>query len=190
MTVRDYTKKYFPYAAAVAERYGLPVDVILTQSGLESGWGEKAFGNNFFGIKVGKSWTGEKQLLWTYEYINGKKTFIQSWFRKYPSIIEGWLDYGRLITSNKRYHAAVAEYRRTGNSITYIYMIAAAGYATKPTYATDLINTLYSVRKYMPYYTVQRAGLGGLLVLALLGIGGYFFIKKQKENDKENSDNH
>lgn len=191
MSWKEYVLAFAPLAFEIADRYGLPADVLLAQSGLETKQGSNAFGNNFFGIKAGKSWTGAKQLLWTTEYINGKKTAVQAWFRAYPTAFAGWSDYGRLVTSANRYRKAIVGYRRTGNSIQYIYDIAAAGYATSPTYAKKLITSLYTVRKYLPLYRGQRAGFGGLLVLALLGVGGYYLMKKkQKENDKEDPENY
>lgn len=190
MSWKEYVIAFAPLAFEIADRYGLPADVLLAQSGLETKQGSNAFGNNFFGIKAGKSWTGTKQLLWTTEYIKGKKTAVQAWFRAYPTPFSGWSDYGQLITSANIYRKAILGYRRTGDSIQYIYDIAAAGYATSPIYAKSLITSLFTVRKYFPLYRGQRAGFGGLLVLALLGVGGYYLIKKQKENDKEKTDNH
>lgn len=190
MSWKEYVIAFAPLAFEIADRYGLPADALLAQSGLETGRGSNAFGNNFFGIKAGKNWTGAKQLLWTTEYINGKKTVVQAWFRAYPTPFAGWNDYGRLVTSANIYRKAFLGYRRTGDSIQYLYDIAAAGYATSPIYAKSLITSLYIVRKYLPLYRGQRAGFGGLLVLALLGGGIYYLIKKQKENDKENFDNH
>lgn len=190
MSWKEYVIAFAPLAMEIADRYGLPADALLAQSGLETGRGSNAFGNNFFGIKAGKSWTGAKQLLWTTEYIKGKKTVVQSWFRAYPTPFAGWNDYGRLVTSASIYRKAFLGYRRTGDSVQYLYDIAAAGYATSPIYAKSLITSLYTVRKYLPLYRGQRAGFSGLLVLALIGGGVYYFIKKQKENGKESSDNY
>lgn len=191
MSWKEYVIAFAPLAFEIADRYGLPADALLAQSGLETGRGSNAFGNNFFGIKAGKNWTGAKQLLWTTEYIKGKKTAVQAWFRAYPTPFAGWNDYGRLVTSANIYRKAFLGYRRTGDSVQYLYDIAAAGYATSPIYTKSLITSLFTVRKYLPLYRGQRAGFGGLLVLALLGVGGYYLMKKkQKENDKENSENY
>lgn len=46
---------------------GVPALVTLVQAALESGYGQHAPGNNFFGIKAGSSWTGNTQKLKTWE---------------------------------------------------------------------------------------------------------------------------
>lgn len=150
MTVRDFTNKYSVVAIDVAGRYGLPADVVLTQAGAESGWGVYAYGNNFFGIKADSSWKGERQELWTKEFIGGQYVRVKSWFRKYASVEASFEDYCKFIRGNKRYSRAVADYAVKGDSVLYIRQIAAAGYATAPDYATKLINTLNSVLRYMP----------------------------------------
>jgi len=150
MQIKDFVNKYWQSAVKCANYYTLPLPVILTQAGLESGWGESLYGNNFFGIKADASWKGDKQLLWTYEYINGVKTRVQSYFRKYATPEESFMDYGAFIYGNKRYQAARETYKIDGNMHGYIDRIAAAGYATAPDYASSLKATLANVMKYLP----------------------------------------
>ena len=129
--------------------YGLPADVVLTQAGLESAWGKAVYGNNFFGIKANPSWKGQTQLLGTSEFVGGKYVRVKRAFRKYSTPEESFVDYCKFIVGNRRYNTAVAKYKASGDSEQYCRDIAAAGYATAPDYATKLINTLRSVRKYM-----------------------------------------
>lgn len=145
--MKNFIKKYAQSAYNVALRYGLPFDVILTQAGLESGWGINAYGFNFFGIKANSAWHGQRQLLWTREYNPKTKQYerVQSWFRKYASAEESFEDYGKFITSNARYRTAVETYKLNGDSVQYINNIANAGYATAPNYAASLIATLKNV---------------------------------------------
>ncbi|MGL4583347.1 MAG: glucosaminidase domain-containing protein, partial [Flavobacterium sp.] len=58
-----FVDTYLPSALTVEKKTGLNHIVILAQAALESAWGLKAVGNNFFGIK----WTGkgDKQLITT-----------------------------------------------------------------------------------------------------------------------------
>jgi tape measure domain-containing protein len=59
--------------------------LMAAQAALESGNGKHAPGNNFFGIKAGKSWTGDTQRLWTTEEVNGQNVRMRQNFRKYAS---------------------------------------------------------------------------------------------------------
>ena len=44
-----------------------------TQSAMETGWGKSVKGNSYFGIKAGKSWTGDTVTFVTHEVVGGKK---------------------------------------------------------------------------------------------------------------------
>lgn len=69
--------------------------VTAAQAAIESNYGESglsADGNNFFGIKAGKSWKGDKKLYWTTEIENGKKVRKQQYFRTYATPEEGIAD--------------------------------------------------------------------------------------------------
>lgn len=149
MRIEDFVKKYKKNAVGVAERYGLPAAVVLTQGGLESAWGAAAYGNNFFGIKANAAWNGQTQLLGTSEFVGGKYVRVKRAFRKYSTPEESFVDYCKFIVGNRRYNTAVARYKQSGDSEQYCRDIAAAGYATAPDYADKLIRTLQSVRKYM-----------------------------------------
>jgi len=48
----DFVQKFTPIAQAISAKTGLPVDYIIAQAGLETGWGTSsaAKNNNFFGI--------------------------------------------------------------------------------------------------------------------------------------------
>ena len=149
MRIESFVKQYENIANISALMYGLPADVVLTQGGLESAWGSAAYGNNFFGIKANPSWKGQTQLLGTSEFVGGKYIRVKRVFRKYSTSEESFVDYCKFIVGNRRYSAAVARYKQSGDSEQYCRDIAAAGYATAPDYADKLIRTLQSVRKYM-----------------------------------------
>lgn len=67
LSVKQYVQKYLPYAIEASKITGVPALVILIFAAVESAFGKHAPGNNFFGVKAGKSWTGAIQLLKTFE---------------------------------------------------------------------------------------------------------------------------
>jgi peptidoglycan hydrolase-like protein with peptidoglycan-binding domain len=66
--------------------------VMAAQAAIESGYGEKAPGNNYFGIKAGKSWNGATQQLTTHEVVDGKRVKTKANFRSYDSPEDGIAD--------------------------------------------------------------------------------------------------
>jgi flagellum-specific peptidoglycan hydrolase FlgJ len=116
MKPSEFTIKYYPLA--MQDLSGVPPLLTMGQSALESGWGEHAPQNNFFGIKIGSSWTGKKQLLVTHEILNvpdakfpvvisvlplnnGKYSYkIEDWFRAYDTPLEAFQDHSALLLKN------------------------------------------------------------------------------------------
>jgi hypothetical protein len=66
--------------------------VTAAQAALESDYGKKAPGNNYFGIKAGKSWHGATQDLTTHEVVGGKRVKLKQKFRSYATPEEGIAD--------------------------------------------------------------------------------------------------
>lgn len=60
--------------------------VMASQAALESNYGQSAPGNNIFGIKAGKSWTGDTQVLTTHEGSGENRVKTKATFRAYPSV--------------------------------------------------------------------------------------------------------
>ena len=156
-----FISKYLPYAEQMQEKTGVPALVALAQSALETGWGSVVPGNMMFGMKAGKSWKGEKQLLQTKEYHStdkvqypvvirieklrtGKyKYWIKDYFRKYKSPYYSFLDYARLLTRT-RYQKA---FQYKDDPIAFAREIAKAGYATDPNYFTMLRSLINKIKK-------------------------------------------
>ncbi len=117
-------------AQKVEEQYGIPWQVCLAQSSLESNYGKRALGKNFFGIKAQKGYLKEVQTFTTHEYENGIKVPKKGeMFRKYNSIAESFNDYGRFLKQNSRYRPAFAH---KDNPRKFLEGIIGAGYATTP----------------------------------------------------------
>jgi flagellum-specific peptidoglycan hydrolase FlgJ len=117
----------------------IPASVTIAQAALESGWGRKAPGNNLFGIKADKSWTGPVVEFDTHEVIKGKSVPIVAKFRAYANWADCLVDRGKFLLTNKRYAPA---FLHSDNAEQFTLAIAAAGYATDPNYAAKVIATI------------------------------------------------
>ena len=141
---------------------------ILAQAALESGWGERGVGNNFFGIKVPKNLVSstpneKKQLLFTTEVLNsptpnpqqfpkiisiskrtdGKWLYrVQDWFRKYDTPEECFTDHAQFFFRNKRYAKALEV---KADPYKFAEEVAKAGYATAPNYAKILKDVIQTI---------------------------------------------
>lgn len=130
----DYQKKFIesvqPYADKVAKETGLDPRLVIAQAALESDWGRKAPGNNFFGVK-GAAGAPDSQMLDTQEADStGKLSPTKAPFRTYGSVAESFDHYGKTITENSRY----APVRSAKDLEAQIEAIGKSGYATDPNY--------------------------------------------------------
>ncbi len=67
LTPTQYILDRYKYAKEVNNECGVPVLSMLAHSGIETGFGKHAPGNNHFGMKAGSSWHGDIQLLHAFE---------------------------------------------------------------------------------------------------------------------------
>jgi flagellar protein FlgJ len=165
MTPEEFVKTFLPEAKKVEKETGFNYLITLAQGALESGWGKKALGNNFFGIKWSEGNPQDKQLITTTEYHstntvkypevisivkqpNGKyKYTVKDWFRKYATPAEGFADHIQFFLKNPRYAKALLVKDKPE---LFFEEIAKAGYATAPDYATQLKAMMQSVIKRLP----------------------------------------
>ena len=159
MKPKDFVNAYLSFARQTEQKTGISAVAILAQAALESGWGEKAPGNMFFGVKDTDGLNGNEQLITTTEYstkpnlkfpeiisivpvtIKGVKMFkytVKDYLRKYNSPEECFTEHGNFFLKNPRYAKALTV-RSDPNR--FVEEIAAAGYATGPAYA-DLLKSL------------------------------------------------
>ena len=162
MKPTDFVIKYYPFAAKTEINTGINLVAILAQAALESGWGENAPGNMFFGIKADKNWKGLRQLLTTFEYFNDDKQgyrfpevisitpknnrylyTVKDYFRAYETPEGSFNDHADFFFKNSRYSEALKvkhDYK------LFIQEIAKAGYATATSYADTLISIADSIQ--------------------------------------------
>lgn len=139
---------------AIAERrkrakWVLP-SVCIAQAALETGWGTSKLmtkANAYFGIKAGKTWKGKVYDAKTSECYDGS-TYVRitDTFRAYDSLAESVSDYYDLITGLSRYSKAV----NNNNALSTITAIKDGGYATSPTYITNVMSIInqYNLTQY------------------------------------------
>ena len=179
MTVPQFINNYLPYAIEAGKRYGINPIACLAQAAVETGWGEKAPGNNFFGIKANASWTGLMQeFLTTEEDAYGNKTQQVLKFRAYTSIKESFMDYGKLISSLSRYSAAL-NYPGYTQTAQYLQAIVNGGYATGSGYLNLCNQVVNSIKKYVSesqYLEIQKKNFNSLNKLLLGGLMGVVIL--------------
>jgi len=154
MKPQDFIDTFLPFAKETEEKTGISAIAILAQAALESGWGEKAPGNMFFGVKAGKS--ENRQLITTTEYSrrndlkfpeiisvtkqpNGLYKYkVKDWFLKFDTPEECFSHHCKFFSDNPRYAEALDV---RSDTYKFIDAIAKAGYATDPNYA-DLLKSI------------------------------------------------
>lgn len=155
MTADKFIERFLPVAEKVSDETGIPALAMIAQSALETGWGTKVKGNNYFGIK------GKKQLIRTREVLkSNKKKFhtifsikklasgkyeydVLTWFDAYSDPIDSFRAYAAFIKRNKRYKKALIK----STAKDYLIEVAKAGYATSENYEKTLLRVLQSVIK-------------------------------------------
>ena len=170
MTKKDFIKQYKPFALESEKKTGISHLFILAQAALESSWGERGVGNNFFGIKVPKNLVSntpanKKQLFKTTEVLNapnlgykfpqvmsiyqlpsGKYKYeVKDWFRKYDTPEECFTDHAQFFFKNKRYAKALLV---KADPYKFAEEVAKAGYATAPDYANSLKKIIKTIESY------------------------------------------
>lgn len=160
MTPEDFVKKYYPFALEVEKETNISAIAILAQAALESGWGDKAIGNNLFGIKFKKGDKGFQKILTT-EYSNSPNDFkgsdiksvyydaqlnkykykIYCYFADYNSPKECLLAHSNLLLS-ERYSLAQKWIKYPYKFLVAIWLL---GYATDPKYPEKMRQMVKSI---------------------------------------------
>lgn len=130
----DYIARYSAMAVEQMRLYGVPASITLAQGLLESGAGRStlaAEGNNHFGIKCHKEWTGNSMLR--------NDDAPDECFRVYDSPEESFRDHS-LFLRRQRY-ASLFDLPLT-DYVGWARGLKKCGYATDPNYADRLISII------------------------------------------------
>lgn len=130
----DYIETYAAMAVDQMTRHGVPASITLAQGLLESSAGRSSLateGNNHFGIKCHKDWTGDSMLR--------SDDAPDECFRVYESPEHSFEDHS-LFLRRKRY-APLFELAK-GDYVGWAKGLKACGYATNPHYADILITII------------------------------------------------
>jgi len=140
--IKAFQDRLGAHAEEVSRETGIPAKFMLGQAALESGWGKHEIkgidGNsshNLFGIKATGGWKGKVVETATTEYVNGTPVTKMEKFRAYDSYADAFRDYGKLLRSNPRYEAVLAN---SQDAAGFAQGLQRAGYATDPNYAVKL----------------------------------------------------
>ena len=135
----SFIQTLLPYAKKAAKALGVSPEVIIAQSALETGWGQKIIKKsdqessfNLFNIKSQQGWQGESVNKSSLEVEDGIGVQRNSNFRVYDNLQDSFKDYIDFITNNQRYGEAL---QQSNNAERYIEELQQAGYATDPQYA-------------------------------------------------------
>lgn len=141
-TPEQFVERVWPYAQRAARMLGVDPRMLVAQAALETGWGRHVpaardgdAGNNLFGIKAGRSWSGERANHLTREFRDGRMQTERADFRTYDSVEQSFSDYVALLRGSPRYAPALAA---AGDNRAYASALQNAGYATDPQYAAKL----------------------------------------------------
>ncbi|KAA8879673.1 DUF882 domain-containing protein [Nocardia colli] len=161
--VAEFVRKYRPHAKADETRSRIPWLVTLGQAALETGWGAKACGNNFFGVKAGPSVPAVQRKLCVTTEVHSTpnvrgypeiisvtprpdgryKYVVRDWFRAFDSPVQSFDGHAQTLLK-PRYAQAFAH---TGDPYAFAREVAAAGYATEPSYAAKLTSVMRMIEK-------------------------------------------
>lgn len=135
-----YIERYKHLALSQMYKYGIPASITMAQGLLESGAGTSRLavkGNNHFGIKA-HNWSGPCMLV-NDDAPNEK-------FRVYRSVEASYEDHSLFLSRNRRY-AGLFRLQRDDYK-GWAHGLKAAGYATNPRYAQQLIGVIETYRLY------------------------------------------
>ncbi len=142
----SFVKGLWEDATKVAKELGVDPKFLIAQAALETGWGKRIIKHqngensfNLFGIKANSTWEGDKAIVKTTEYRQGRYQKEYAAFRSYDSFGESLQDYATFLQSNPRYQQALTQ---THDANSFAKGLQQAGYATDPNYAKKIMSIM------------------------------------------------
>lgn len=142
LLTQSYIETHAEKAVEQMVQFRIPASVILAQAILESNCGMSELAirsNNHFGIKCHITWGGDT-VIKTDDTLN-------ECFRRYRSVEDSYTDHSMFLVSRSRYahlfNLGLKDYK------AWCYGLKAAGYATFPKYADELIRIIEENRLYL-----------------------------------------
>jgi flagellar protein FlgJ len=141
-TQASFINDLWPAAQEAGQQLGVDPRNLIAQAALETNWGTHVPGNNLFGVKAGKQWSGASVNAGTQEYENGAAVSTTGQFRAYDSRAQSFQDYVSLLRNSPRYAAAL----NTGSNVhAFATALQRGGYATDPDYASKISSIAGSI---------------------------------------------
>ena len=137
----EYIEKYRDLAVEQMKEHRIPASITMAQALLESGAGQSELArkaNNHFGIKCGSDWTGPTS--------HHDDDALQECFRSYDNARQSYEDHSFFLTSKRRYASLFS--LKTTDYKGWARGLKAAGYATSPVYADNLIRIIETYELY------------------------------------------
>lgn len=141
LSKKEYVSVYEKIAIQQMNQYNIPASITMAQGILESGSGNSTLAktaNNHFGIKCHTDWKGEKV------YLDDDSK--NECFRSYPKVEDSYIDHSMFLVTRKRYESlfslTLTDYKG------WAHGLKAAGYATNPKYAEQLIKLIEELELY------------------------------------------
>jgi len=145
----EFVSRLYPHAKKAAKALGTSAEVLIAQSALETGWGQKMVkgadggsSNNLFNIKADSRWQGDKAQVNTHEYEQGVAVKQKAGFRVYDDISQSFNDFVSFVSKGQRYQDAM---KNAANPQAFVQSLQAAGYATDPHYADKVIQVMKTI---------------------------------------------
>jgi len=126
--VEAFIEFALPTARKVKRDWGVPIAMVLAQSGLTTGWGKHVKDNAYFGMqgKVQRSDAGNFAL---FEVVEGKRLRVKPAFRAYRDYADSADDYGRFLSETPRFRRA---FREQDDPIRFAETISSIGSVNDP----------------------------------------------------------
>ncbi|WP_299807211.1 flagellar assembly peptidoglycan hydrolase FlgJ [uncultured Shewanella sp.] len=147
----EFVARLYPHAQKAAQTLGTTPEVLIAQSALETGWGQKMVkghqgqqSNNLFNIKADNRWQGEQASVSTLEYEQGIAVKQRANFRVYDDIGQSFNDFVSFVSNGERYQDAM---KQAANPQAFIRSLQDAGYATDPKYADKVIQVMKTITR-------------------------------------------